>query len=127
MFFLLFAVYFPTNMVLFALMQEEVIYMSLVVVRCVSKFIVDMYMFPLFLFHLMFFAFRKRQEIYNKTKGLQSKLTIRQKAIIVIIIINWFLKFVDALANIFIYFIHRYSILYFNPPSERINVLYLIF
>ncbi len=60
MFFFLIAVYFPVNIVLFAMMREKVIYMSLVIVRSISKFIVDMYMFPLFINHLMFFAFRKK-------------------------------------------------------------------
>ena len=72
MFFFLIAVYFPVNIVLFAMMREKVIYMSLVIVRSISKFIVDMYMFPLFINHLMFFAFRKKQEIFNRTNGLNS-------------------------------------------------------
>ena len=72
MFFFLLAVYFPVNIVLFAMMREKVIYMSLVIVRSISKFIVDMYMFPLFINHLMFFAFRKKQEIYKRTNGLKS-------------------------------------------------------
>ncbi len=126
MFFLLLGVYFPVHMVLFAMMREKVIYLSLVIVRSISKFIVDMYMFPLFLNHLIFYAFRKKQEIYKKSKGLKSKFTLEQKLIIAIIIINWFLKFFHALVNIFIYFIHRYSILYWNPPSKTIEDLNFI-
>ena len=112
MFFLLLGVYFPANMIQFAQMYEGVIYMSIVIVRSISKFIVDMYMFPLFLYHLMFFTFRKQLEIYKRTNGLQSSYTLKHKIIIAIVIMNWFLKFVHALANIFIVLLRRYSLLY---------------
>ncbi len=127
MFFLLLGLYFPANMIQFAQMYDGVIYMSIVIARSVSKFIVDMYMFPLFLYHLIFFTFRKQLEIYKRTNGLQSSYTLKQKVILAIVIVNWFLKFVHALANIFILLLRRYSLLYQNPPSENIAVLYLIF
>jgi hypothetical protein len=93
-------------------MYDGVIYMSIVIVRSISKFIVDLYMFPLFLYHLMFFTFRKKLEIYKRTNGLQNTFTLKQKAIIAIIIINWFLKFVHAIANVLIVLLRRYSLLY---------------
>lgn len=127
MFFLLLGVYFPANMIQFAQMNDGVIYMSIIITRSISKLIVDMYMFPLFLYHLMFFSYRKKLEIYKRTDGLQSRFTLKQKAILAIVIVNWFLKLVHALANIFIVLLRRYSLLYQNPPSETIAVLYLIF
>ena len=127
MFFLLLGVYFPANMIQFAQMNDGVIYMSIIITRSISKLIVDMYMFPIFLYHLMFFSYRKKLEIYKRTDGHQSRFTLKQKALITIVIVNWFLKLVHALANIFILLLRRYSLLYQNPPSETIAVLYLIF
>ena len=125
MFILLLGIYFPSNIIQFAQMQKGDIFMSIILVRSISKFIVDMYMFPLFLYHLMYFTFREKLEIYKQTKGLQNGFTIRHYLIITMITINWLLKFLHALANIFILLMRRYSLLYESKPSETINVLYL--
>ena len=127
MFILLLGIYFPSNIIQFAQMQKKDIYMSIILVRSISIFIVDMYMFPLFLYHIMYFTFREKLEIYKQTNGLQKGLTIRHYLIITMIIINWFLKFLHALTNVFILLMRRYSLLYESKPNETIYVLYLFF
>ena len=69
MFFLLLVVYFSANMIQFAQMIYNHIDMTVIIIRSVSKFIVDMYMFPLFLYHMMFFIELKKQQLYRESKG----------------------------------------------------------
>jgi hypothetical protein len=113
---MLIGVYFTANMIQFIQMYYDKIDMTVVIVRTVSKFIVDMYMFPIFLFHLHFFCAVK--------ESLQ--FTLKNKLILLMILFNWLLKFLHAMALIFVVALRRFSLMYEKEPSQFIATLYLI-